>query len=91
MQAYLEAEPATRTSKDEYVMRYQRFAKHGLDKAILKYEGLHSSIGVITLIPSCLHHDLQHDVRAKQYVIHVCNTLTRHTCGDALTSKRPQA
>ncbi len=50
-QAYLEAEPATRTTKDEYVMRYQRFAKHGLDKAIQKYEGLHSNIGVITHIP----------------------------------------
>ena len=78
MQAYLEAEPATRTTKDEYVMRYQRFAKHGLDKAIQKYEGLHTNIGVIILLPSCLHHNLQHDMRAGQYAIHVYHTLSTH-------------
>jgi hypothetical protein len=46
LQAYLEADPATRTTKDEYIMRYQRFAKSGLDKAIQKYEGLYTYIGV---------------------------------------------
>lgn len=45
LQAYLEAEPASRTTKDVYVMRYQRFAKDDLEKAIQKYEGLHSNIG----------------------------------------------
>ena len=46
MQAYLEAEPATRTTKDEYVMRYQRFAKSGLEQALKTYATLHSSIGI---------------------------------------------
>ena len=45
MQAYLEAEPATRTTKDEYVMRYQHFAKSGLDQALKKYTALHDNIG----------------------------------------------
>ena len=45
LQAYLEADPASRTAKDEYVMRYQRFAKADLEKAIQKYEGLHETIG----------------------------------------------
>lgn len=45
MQAYLEAEPATRTTKDEYVMRYQRFAKSGLEQALKKYTTLHTNIG----------------------------------------------
>ena len=46
LQAYLEADPATRTTKDEYIMRYQCFAKSGLEKAIQKYEGLYTHIGV---------------------------------------------
>ncbi len=45
MQAYLEAEPATRTTKDEYVMRYQHFAKSGLEQALKKYTALHDNIG----------------------------------------------
>ncbi|CAL5230067.1 g13521 [Coccomyxa viridis] len=44
-QAYLEAEPATRTTKDEYVMRYQHFAKSGLEQALKKYTALHDNIG----------------------------------------------
>ena len=45
LQAYLEASPASRKAKDEYVMRYQGFAKADLEKAIRKYEGLHETIG----------------------------------------------
>lgn len=56
LQAYLEADPATRTTKDEYIMRYQRFAKSGLDKAIQKYEGLHTYIGVHQCLDPCTMH-----------------------------------
>ncbi|EIE22223.1 hypothetical protein COCSUDRAFT_55919 [Coccomyxa subellipsoidea C-169] len=45
MQAYLETDPATRTTKDEYIMRYQRFARDDLERALQKYEALHSTIG----------------------------------------------
>lgn len=46
LQAYLETDPAARVTKDEYVMRYQQFARDGLDHALQKYDDLHSSIGV---------------------------------------------
>ncbi|CAL8469013.1 g8554 [Coccomyxa elongata] len=44
-QAYLETDPATRVTKDEYVMRYQQFARDGLEHALQKYDALRSSIG----------------------------------------------
>ncbi|BDA45209.1 hypothetical protein COCOBI_06-6920 [Coccomyxa sp. Obi] len=44
-QAYLETDPAARVTKDEYVMRYQQFARDGLEHALQKYDALHSSIG----------------------------------------------
>jgi hypothetical protein len=44
-QAYLETDPAARTTKDEYVMRYQRFARDELEQAIGKYHELCSTLG----------------------------------------------
>ena len=63
MQAYLEAEPATRTIKDEYVMRYQRFAKSGLEQALKKYTTLHTNIGKTALmIVASVRRYLSHSV-----------------------------
>lgn len=47
MQAYLETDPAARTTKDEYIMRYQQFAKDELERAMQKYDALHNTIGAL--------------------------------------------
>lgn len=47
MQAYLETDPAARTTKDEYFMRYQQFAKDELERAMQKYDALHNTIGAL--------------------------------------------
>ncbi|KAK9908234.1 hypothetical protein WJX75_004627 [Coccomyxa subellipsoidea] len=44
-QAYLETDPAARTTKDEYIMRYQQFARDDLERALQKYDALHNTIG----------------------------------------------
>lgn len=58
LQAYLETDPAARVTKDEYVMRYQQFARDGLEHALQKYDALHSSIG---LLASLKCHVLAHE------------------------------
>lgn len=45
VQAYLETDPAARTTKDEYVMRYQRFSLSELQAAIGKYDQLCQTLG----------------------------------------------
>jgi hypothetical protein len=45
LQAYLETDPAARVTKDEYVMRYQRFARDELDRALQKYDALQELMG----------------------------------------------
>lgn len=47
MQAYLETDPAARTTKDEYIMRYQQFARDDLERALQKYDALHNTIGAV--------------------------------------------
>lgn len=43
--AYLETDPVARTTKDEYVLRYQQFARDDLERALQKYDALHRAIG----------------------------------------------
>ena len=56
MQAYLETDPSDRSSKDEYVMRYQRFARDELEQAISKYDQLCSTLGArwYLFLPACV-------------------------------------
>ncbi|EIE20982.1 hypothetical protein COCSUDRAFT_54081 [Coccomyxa subellipsoidea C-169] len=44
-QAYLETDPSARVTKDEYVMQYQKFARDDLERALQKYDALHSTMG----------------------------------------------
>lgn len=44
-QAFLETEPGTRSTSEEYMMRYQTFARDDLKKAIGKHDALMKTIG----------------------------------------------
>ncbi len=59
IQAYLETDPSARVTKDEYVMRYQRFARDDLERALQKYDALHSTMGALFL-QAQLEKDLHH-------------------------------
>ena len=77
MQAYLEAEPATRTTKDEYVMRYQHFAKSGLEQALKKYTALHDNIGTPALLFS--------GMPCNAHVHPMPRTMPHHNCQPVVT------
>ena len=44
-QAFLETEPGTRATTEEYMMRYQKFAIDDLNKALKKHQDLLEKVG----------------------------------------------
>ena len=44
-QAFLETEPGTRATTEEYMMRYQKFARDDLNKALKKHQDLLDQVG----------------------------------------------
>ncbi len=49
VQAFLETEPGTRSTSEEYMMRYQAFARDDLQRALNKHQALLQTMGMPSL------------------------------------------